>query len=150
MTIFVSLKKPGTRRNAVERQTFVLPDAFLDEGGGKSLGDFLDALTEACYARYQEKASGGVLRFLSPEDIEEQGSGGRIRFGLLSGKKAPPLAEAQNNTRQSYLDGLIALFIDGVQLSGPQFSAPLETPVCLKEGSSVVLVRLTMLAGRMW
>ena len=163
MTVYVSVKKPGRERNAVEATAFPLPDEFMEESPGRTVGDLLDAVTAECLRRFASRCSGKrekgsedeLLRVLSPEETGGMAASGKISFGPLSAlsgtrNTVPPLEEAQRNSRQCYGDGLFALFIDGEEVAGLDQSAPLDAPVCLKEGSSVTFIRLAMLAGRMW
>lgn len=162
MNVYVSVKKPGRERNAVEPAAFPLPDEFMEESPARTIGDLLDAVTAECLRRFsarhkprQAGAEDGLLRVLSPEEAGRMVATGKISPGaILSGigksSRIPPLEEAQRNARRCYEDGLFALFVDGKEVAGPDASAPLDAPVRLREGSSVAFIRLAMLAGRMW
>lgn len=158
MTVYVSVKKPGRERNAVEPEPFPLPDEFMEESPGRTVGDFLDAVTDECLRRHaarKDAAGSPLLRAISDREIGGMAAGGKISFGPLSsgvgvGSGTPSEEEARRNVRQCYEDGLFALFIDGEEVAGLDQSAPLDAPVRLKEGSSVAFIRLAMLAGRMW
>lgn len=150
MNILISIKKAGARRNSIENQSFFLPDDFLEGHGTKTIQDFLDAVTEECVAQYKKRKDSTILKLLTKKEIEDKACEGKVAFDINYGEKSPSLEQAKHNTRQCYLDGLFALFIDEKEICGLQSSAPLETPVCLHENSSVIFIKLTMLAGRMY
>lgn len=148
MTIKVNVKNAGSRRPCVEETEFILGEDFSPS---TNVASFLDEITAICVRQYKERQKqSDILHFLTAEEIESKSRTGKIGFGVNYGEKSPSLEKARENTRQSYLDGLFALFIDGKEISGLDSSAPLETPLELHEGSSVTFIRLTMLAGRMW
>ena len=132
----------------MEAQDFALPP---DLPGETTVGAFLDAVTAVCVAQYEKRRQeGDLLRLLTAEEIADKAASGKVSFGAHYGNTAPDLARAQENTRQCYLDGMFALFVDGKAISSLDASLPLETSLSLREGNSVTFVRLTMLAGRMW
>lgn len=148
MKISVNVKSLGARRASVNESEFELTCTPEDVSTVK---DFLDHVTEVCVAQYKKRQSESeVLKVLSADQIDEKSLSGKISFGVNYGTKSPVLNTAQENTRQCYLDGLFALFIDGKEISGQDKSLPLDTPIEIHEGSKVTFIRLTMLAGRMW
>lgn len=148
MKISVNVKSLGARRASVNESEFELPCTPEDISTVKV---FLDLVTEVCVTQYKKRQSESeVLKVLSADQIDEKSLSGKISFGVNYGKKSPVLNTAQENTRQCYLDGLFALFIDGKEISGQDKSLPLDTPIEIHEGSKVTFIRLTMLAGRMW
>ena len=148
MKIKVNVKSLATRSSAVEATDFNLPYTSQELS---TVYKFLDAVTEHCVTQFKNKQGEcKILKMLSSDQIEEKSKSGKIAFGVNYGKKNQDLAEAQENTRQCYLDGTFALFIDGKEISGLKESLPLETPIEIHEDSNVTFVRLTMLAGRMY
>ena len=147
MKISVNAKNIGARRASVIESDFELPYNPEDIS---TVRDFLDAVTEVCVARYKKRQSESeILKVLSLDQIDEKSLSGKISFGVNYGTKSPDVIKAKENTRQCYLDGIFALFIDGKEISGEDKSLPLETPLEIHEGSNVTFIWLTMLAGRM-
>lgn len=148
MKIKVNVKNAGSRRPCVSETEFDLGENFPGE---TTVAHFLDEITKICVKEYNErKEKSEILTVLSESQIEEKSRSGKIGFGVNYGEKSASLEKALENTRQCYLDGMFALFIDGNEIAGLDTSAPLETPLKIHEGSSVSFIRLTMLAGRMW
>ena len=148
MKIKVNIKSLGARRSGISAVDFELPAGIKEQC---TVGEFLDAVTEICVSQYKKRQNESeILKVLTSTQIEEKSLLGKIAFGVNYGTKSPVLKKAQENSRQSYLDGIFALFIDGKEISGLKNSLPLETQIELHEGSEVTFIRLTMLAGAMW
>ncbi|MBR4629934.1 MAG: hypothetical protein IKO57_05790 [Treponema sp.] len=148
MKIKVNVKNAGSRRPCVEETEFDLGEKFSPNS---TVAEFLDEITRICVSEYNERRKNGeILKVLSERQIEEKSRSGKIGFGVNYGEKDSSLENAIANTRQCYLDGLFALFIDGKEIAGLDSSAPLENRIEIREGSIVTFIRLTMLAGRMW
>ena len=52
--------------------------------------------------------------------------------------------EAIANALQCYKDGIFRIFLDDSELGA------LSSPIVLKEESTLTIIRLTMLSGRLW
>ena len=154
MNIFVSVKKIGAKRNSIEPEAFSLPDDFLNKDTCRTVGDFLDAVTEECLPQYNNRQKEStLLHLISSQEIDAMASAGKVSFGAIlpaQDRKIQSLKQAVQNTRQCYEDGFFALFVDGKEIGGLDGSASLDSPIHLKENSTVAFIRLTMLAGRMW
>lgn len=147
MKIKINVKSVGARKPSVKADDFALPDG----APLSTVGEFLDAVTETCVAQYKKRQEeGDIFKILTQKQIDEKSASGKIGFGVNYGTSSPDLAEARENTRLCYLDGMFALFIDGKEIGGLKTSLPLEAPVDVHEGSEVSFVRLSMLAGLMW
>ncbi len=148
MKIKVNVKSVASRRSGVKAIDFELPEEIKAQ---TTVGEFLDAVTAICVSQYKKRQNESeILKVLTSEQIEEKSLSGKIGFGVNYGTNSPVLKEAQENSRQCYLDGIFALFVDGKEISGLKDSLPLETPIELHEGSEVTFIRLAMLAGAMW
>ena len=85
-----------------------------------------------------------LLKYLTNEEIQDKATTGKISFGVNYNGMSADTEKAIRNALQSFEDGIFRIFVDGEELES------LEQPVSLHEGSELIFVRLTMLAGRMW
>ena len=92
----------------------------------------------------RKKQDENFLSVLTNQEIEEKSASGKIGFGLIYGQKNPKLESSIQAALQCFEDGMVVLFVDGVQLER------LEDEVQLLEGSELTFVKLIPLAGRMW
>lgn len=85
-----------------------------------------------------------LLSVLTKEEMNEKAQNGKIAFGVHYNTKKITCEEAVNNAIQCYVDGMVALFINGERYEN------LEDTFTIKDGDEVTFVRLAFLAGRMW
>ena len=69
---------------------------------------------------------------------------GKIAFGIIYGNKEPDVEEAIAVAVQAFEDGLYRVFVNGEE------AEQLDERLVLQDGDEVSLIRLTMLAGRIW
>ncbi len=69
---------------------------------------------------------------------------GRVAFGIVYGNRQADADKAVANALQCYEDGMFRMFLNGVPLGD------IHSPVEVREGACLSVVRLTLLAGRMW
>lgn len=84
---------------------------------------------------------------LSQEEWMDRAAFGKIVFSLPEENmkdEGDISAKAVKTAIQAFLDGLVAVFVDGIQ------KKDLQEVITITPKSVVVFVRLTMLAGRMW
>lgn len=81
---------------------------------------------------------------LEDDEIARLAETGRVAFGIVyNGKTADP-NKAVEDALLAYDDGLFRMFLNGKPLGNK------DDAIDLMEGDLVTVVRLTMLAGRMW
>lgn len=139
MQIYIYVKQLGKRRNVVDKKTIRLDQI---PGNTATLIAGIVALQVQEYNRRLEQNE--LLRYLTDEEIESKAATGKINFGVNYNGMPADVEKAVCNALQSFEDGIFRVFADGKELES------LEEPVLLKEGSELMFVRLTMLAGRMW
>lgn len=139
MEIRVRIKSPGKRRDVLAPVSYSIPD---DVG---TLRELLTAITQQEVDRYNRKEPGvQVVPYLTSQEVDDQARAGKVSFGRLwSDRKANP-RKAVDNVLQCWADGLVRVFMDGVELT------ELDAPLVIAPGSTFTFVRLTFLAGRMW
>ena len=77
-------------------------------------------------------------------EIEDLADSGRIAFGMVYSDKTEDPEKAVANALQCYEDGLFRIFLNGRPLGS------LNEEMQLNENDRLTVVRLTMLAGRLW
>jgi hypothetical protein len=139
MRLLVNVKHLGKRRNSVEAAIFEL------ENKPETVGDFIEEMVKVCVQDYksrQEKEE--VLQIFSKENIEDKAVSGKIAFGCNYGNGVPSLCDAIDNAKQSFLDGIVVIFIDDIEQKA------LEDKLEFSQDSCATFVRMTMLSGRLW
>lgn len=137
--MIVNIKHLGKRKNSIEE----IPFHFNKKPN--TIGELIDETVKVCIEQYssrQEKKQ--VLEALSKTDIEDLAVGGKVSFGINYGEDVPDIEKAIENARQAFTDGLVVIFINGVEMQN------LENEIEINEDSKVTFVRMTMLSGRMW
>lgn len=135
----VNVKHLGKRRNSIEEVDMVL------EKTPSTIAELIEETVKICVNQYNERHENmEVLKALSKQEIEDMAAGGRVTFGVHYGEGAPILKEAIENAKQSFLDGIVVIFIDGIEKHN------LEDPIDIRDNTNVTFVRMTMLSGRLW
>lgn len=81
---------------------------------------------------------------LSKEEIGQQAALGRVRFSESYQENMGDLEQAVQVMLQDFKDGLFRVYLNGKECLA------LEEKLDIKDGDEVALIRLVMLAGRMW
>lgn len=148
MKIFFEQKKPGRTRQSVQ------PIAIEIEGNPTTVRELIDATVRFCVAVFNNKAiqapakdnldADTTHRILTQTAINDLAESGRVAFGIVYNGKTEDSNKAVTNAVQCYEDGLYRMFINGQPLGD------LNTKIELTEGDCLTVVRLTLLAGRLW
>lgn len=78
---------------------------------------------------------------LTREDIDTMSQVGKIGFGIPFGSREADLSDALHTAYQGFTDGLYRIFI------GEREIESLDTPLGLREGDTITIIRLVMLTG---
>ena len=81
---------------------------------------------------------------LTEEEIAAQSEEGRVKFASRYGENHDTPERALQVMLQAFADGLVRIFVDSEEVTD------LDAALSLKEGSEVVFLRLTFLAGLLW
>lgn len=139
MKIVIHVKQVGKRRDIIAEKPIQL-DPVPETAAALIASVVLLQIQE--YRQRTERSE--LLSYLTDEQIEFQAVTGKIAFGISYNELSPDTGKAVYNALQSFEDGIFRLFIDGKEI------VSLDEKVCLREGSRLLFVRLTLLAGRMW
>ncbi|MEF2278473.1 hypothetical protein V3W47_09170 [Deinococcus sp. YIM 134068] len=124
------------RRTPFERRPYEVPE------GPHTLGSLLTRLVEAEVGRYRESQEAvGVLRVLTERDLTHGAAQGRVAVAPQERAGTVETDEAVRVALRAFSDGLYYVFVDDEQVT------ELERPVALRPDSTVLLLRLTALAG---
>lgn len=139
MNIYVTVKAAGKRKSYIDNREIPLtePPATLKE--------LLTAIIIHQVRVHEAKETdAALLPYLTSEEIEQQGSMGKVGFGAKYNSRTTDLTEAISVGLLAFEDGLFRVFIR------EQEAERLEDPIVLQDGDDVALIKFTMLAGRMW
>lgn len=139
MKVYVSVKQAGKRKNYITKKELILHRAPF------SLRELIAEIVRINVTEYNDKASEPlIMRYLSPDEIDDQASTGKISTGELRSHKQADVVKAIEAAIISFEDGIYRVFI------GENEVLSLDEQLSLKEGDLLTFIRLTMLAGRMW
>ena len=137
MVISVNLKKIGKKKNKIEKENFYL------ENNPKDVRELLIEVVKTSVNKYiNEKDS--VIDYLDFRQINDKEEAGKITNGQSYDDRIPNLNDAIQNALSSFEDGIVRVFLEGVEL------VDLDQELDLVDGSNITFVKMIMLAGRMW
>lgn len=141
-------KKPGRIKQSVQ------PVDIEIEGKPVTVSELIENIVRACVKAFNQKAAKApgtdnmdddtIHNKLDQESIDNLAETGRVAFGLVYNGKTESAEKAVANAIQCYEDGLFRMFLNGMPLGEK------ESTIELTEGDCLTVVRLTMLAGRLW
>lgn len=138
-------KKPGRIKQSIQ------PIIIEIDGTPVTVGELIKEVVIACVKAFNERA----MKASSMDDdiihdkpdqnsIDILAETGRVTFGLVYNEKTESVEKAVANAIQCYEDGIYRMFLNGKPLGEK------ESIIELTEGDCLTIVRLTMLAGRLW
>jgi hypothetical protein len=139
VNVWITVKSLGKRKPALAKQAAELPETtdtlrqLIKNMVAQQLKDLQDKNNEAEW-----------LAYLMPEDIQEQGTAGKVGFGAIYNEGVPDVGGAMDTAVTAYEDGLFKVFLNDEELQA------LDEPLIINEDDNVVFIRFTMLAGRLW
>lgn len=139
MKIKINIKKISKRNNLIQSIIYdypICPD---------TVNILIEETVKLCVKEYEDRQENSeMIKVLTMHDIEDSSLSGKVSFGRNYGDNKPNLVKAVTNAKQSFQDGIVAIFIDGLQMKN------LEDNISLCENSEITFVKMTMLSGRMW
>ena len=100
--------------------------------------------SESRGAEYQDGSLDSAQESLSKEEIGKQAALGRVKFSASYQENMGDMETAIRVMMQDFKDGLFRVYLNEKEC------LDLNEKLDIKDGDDVVLVRLVMLAGRMW
>ncbi len=140
MILQISMKLPGSRK------AFLACHPFEFEPAPRDLRGFLTTLVKRQVALYNSKEPGEALKFFArEEELRDTASlTGKVGFGARYGEQRADEAESIENAILAFEDGLFRVF------AGEEELTELDAPREFREQETFTLIRLVMLAGRMY
>lgn len=140
MRIFVMMKQLGKRRDVLGRIPFDLPEA------PRTLRDLLTMMVKTMVAQYNTRQlETPVFHYLTEDDLLNSAEQtGKVGFGTRYNENDAEPERAVTTAIQAFEDGLYRVFTGNTELTS------LDAPLELAPDETITLIRLTMLAGRMW
>ncbi len=141
-TIYLSIKMLGKRRAVINKLPLLLPDKFYQD---PTLKNFLHLVVTQQVEQFNAKADQeSILPFLSPSELDEMSTHGKVTFGQLHNPEKANVEKAIETAIQAFEDGIYLVVIDG------ENKEDISEKIDLKDVAEVVFIRLTMLAGSIW
>jgi hypothetical protein len=140
MKFFVTAKQAGKKKDVIARTEY-----FLEEDP-KTLREFISAIVSKNVKEFNEKTGKeNILGFLTQEDIDNHATQtGKVGFGQLYSDQKADVNKSVENAIICFTDGIYKVFIDEQEIED------LDATINISPESSVIFIKLTMLAGRMW
>ena len=136
MILQINVKQLGRKRDVLAPVQYELPQK----------PETLRQLLHLLVAREVEQYNTPAVKIFSENDLKSISEiNGRIVFASQADERQyVDLPQAQHIAIQGFEDGLFRLFINDNE------AADLDSPLELNENDRITILRLTMLAGRMW
>lgn len=147
MKVYVSVKKISSRKTSVDAVEYEL------KSNPKTVADLINEFVEICVEQYKNRSEAkDMLHFLSGKEIQGRAESGKIWFDNNSGQSKIVLDESKRIAREGFEDGLVSIFIDGVEQKNINDSGinDANQKIDLHENSKIVFIKLSFLAGRLW
>jgi hypothetical protein len=144
MKIQVNIKNMGKKGRRIKLVPFEYEKC--PETAEELIEDTVRIMVKAFIERQKLSQSGVVPDPVSEENIKSIAEIGKIAFGYIYNDKEPDTEKAIDTALLAYEDGMVRLFINGVEAEYKEEG----TPISISEGDEITFVRLAMLAGRMW
>ena len=144
--ILFEQKKPGRTRQTIEPVEVELGSM------PETVGELIEATVRSCVDDFNRKAlaapenpdADGSHKLLDQQTIEGLAETGRVAFGIVYNGKTANAEEAVETALQCYDDGLFRIFLNGHELKEA------DERIKINDGDRLTVVRLTLLAGRLW
>lgn len=139
MRLLVTVKQIGKRKDVLTQRNLNVDNPC------STLRDLLTEIVLHSVQEFNKKpVDAELVATLTNSDIQSQAQVGKVGFFRKSSTKKADPQDAIKNALQCFEDGLYRVFINDEEVT--QLSQTLH----LCDGDSLVFIRMTMLAGRMW
>lgn len=148
MKLLFEQKKPGRLRQSI-KQVEIEIDSIPT-----TVGELLELTVKICVDAFNRRAlqapdrdkmdEDSIHNLISKDCMDSLIESGRIAFGIVYNGSTEDPDMAVKNALQCYKDGIFRVFLNGKSLG------ELKDEIKLNDGDTFTVVRLTMLAGRLW
>ncbi|MGF6907484.1 hypothetical protein [Fusobacterium sp. PH5-44] len=135
--ILLSVKSAGNKKQFIrEEEMLVNPVSTTNH--------LIAQLVEDNVEKYNKKEiDKNLFQYLTTKEIEDKDNYGKISFEDRKNEKQQNIDKAKEVALLAYYDTLVRLFVNDEEKT---YDEKLE----LFDGDKVILIKMTMLAGRMW
>lgn len=141
MKLLVRIKQVGRKKPLLQEKSLEIGDVGLSP----TLGELIAAVVAQQVESYNSKvAEENILPFLTEPEIDASSTAGKMGFGSIYNFNSADLVNAVENARQSFEDGIFAVFIGDEQIDR------LDQKANLDDSTVVTFIRLTFLSGSIW
>ena len=139
MKLFIQLKQLGKKKCCIEKIPINFPTLPF------TVQELIETIVCWQVNEYNKRLlQSEILKYLTNAEINSKATIGKIDFNMNYNGKPTTEIEAIANALQCYKDGIFRIFLDDSELGA------LSSPIVLKEESTLTIIRLTMLSGRLW
>ena len=135
MTIYVNIKQLGKRKSRVAATPFDLQTA------PGNLRELIGMMVRSSVADFNRRIHEKTEQVLADKDLDFMSQMGRIGFGIPFGNREADPDAAVETAIQGFTDGLFRFFVGDTEIED------LDSPMNLRTGDTITMIRLTMLTG---
>jgi hypothetical protein len=138
MNIYINIKALAKRRPLIEKKAFEVDGEIASSNG------LISCIVRRNVEAYNAKAvDTPIFPYMTSDALANASATGKIGFGDRKSENAADATAAVENAIQSFRDGIFKLFVFDNEVMP-------DEPLTIHENDEITLIRLTMLAGRLW
>lgn len=135
--ILLSVKSAGSKKQFIKEEEIFVEPVF-------TTNHLIEKLVEDNVEKYNKKEiDKNLFQYLTTKEIENKDNYGKVGFEDRKNEKQQNVNKAKEVALLAYYDTLVRLFVNDEEKA---YDEKLE----LSDGDKIILIRMTMLAGRMW
>jgi len=135
--ILVSVKASGSRKQFIKEEKFTLKEVFNTK-------ELIEQLVQDNVEKYNKKEiEKNLFEYLTTKEISQMDDYGKVGFGDRKNENQQDVEKAKEVALMAYMDGLVRVFVNDEE-------KVYDENLILENNDKVILIRMTMLAGRMW
>ena len=138
MIVFIRIKSLAKRKPLIESVPFVI-DAPVATSSA-----LIEYIVRRNVDEYNKQVVDAPLfPYLTDDKLMDSASVGKVGFGDRKNENAQDADSAVENALTCFSDGIFRLFINDTEIGCSE-------AIQLSDGDEITIIRLTMLAGRLW
>lgn len=135
--ILLSVKSVGSKKQFIKEEEIFVEPVF-------TTNHLIEKLVEDNVEKYNKKEiDKNLFQYLTTKEIENKDNYGKVGFEDRKNEKQQNVNKAKEVALLAYYDTLVRLFVNDEEKA---YDEKLE----LSDGDKIILIKMTMLAGRMW
>lgn len=130
--------------NIVRKKVSSLKELSHDVINVENIETFKDLLIQMTIHEFYKQHSFYDEQVLSPDEIDQQAMLGKVTLGILYNHEKEDITKAIDVMLQDYQDGLFKVYFNKKECSD------LNEKLVFLQDNEVVMIKLVMMAGRLW